>query len=323
MQEAAAEATGVLVMLGPGEAERRRLRELLDGVFHFEPGLGEVVVINDGLDAEDLGVGPDDFGVPASCRWVHLESPTRDRENKLWGRMCTMVRAMLAWSATEGRSERYVKLDTDALVLGPFADRLAAGFAAQADAGGDGAAGLLGCLSEYDRVVPKHEEIWPAFMRKMSRPVRPWRDGKPRRRRVEFALTGHGATIRRHIRLARRNGYQYGNQVQGGAYAVSRPLIERMHSAGLLDPVDLWDRFNISEDVMLSMYAYAAGLPPANADGPGELFSVRFRGLSAPIDRLVESGNALVHCIKNDPTLNEAEVLAAAKRHRQGVGSGL
>ncbi|MDX6638734.1 MAG: hypothetical protein QOJ01_2245, partial [Solirubrobacterales bacterium] len=188
-----------------------------------------------------------------------------------------------------------VKLDTDALVLGPFAAELARTFA------GDPGLGVVGRyrLGAYgDR-----RDFRPAAgaVLRAALPFRVYRrDG-----RRHVVLPAPRQTLRVHSRIwaARRHGYQLGEHCLGGVYAVSGALLGALAADGALERPDDWTASGLSEDHLVGLLARAAGF--SLDDSP--LFGASLEGLPAPPAKLVADGFAFTHSVKGD---REAELRA-------------
>jgi hypothetical protein len=268
----------VLMPIGPGEAELARARDSLASVRRHEPA-AEPVLVDDGPAARDLSALTDGPVVRTALRggWV----PDRDS-------------AMLAGTLAGLRAARsldpafVLKLDTDALVIAPFAEPIRAALAARPSAG------LLG---SYDRLctgAPRDWSLWDGPLAAAARPLRlfPRRHGSriPRGWRRTRAERRH---VRTTLAAARARGYRPGEHCLGGAYAVAPALV----ASPLLDAWRPWVGTRLAEDVLLGILCRAAGLEPAGLVGPGEPFALAWRGLPAEPSRLLAAGHAIVHSV--------------------------
>lgn len=186
----------------------------------------------------------------------------------------------------------YVKIDPDALVIGPgLGEALEAGFH---DAP---RAGLLGAYHIDWHGGPRDLSYWRERMLRMRHTL-----GKP-------------------FDLAVRNGYQPGDGVQGGAYALSRPCLETIAARGWLAGADDYRPSkvrgeHVAEDSLIAMLTYAAGFQVAEFGGPGQPLGIWDVGLPMPPEDLMRQGRLVTHSMK----YADADSLAARaffRAHRE------
>jgi hypothetical protein len=140
------------------------------------------------------------------------------------------------------RARWTVKLDTDPVVLGSFADAPQEAFAGT----------RLGVLGRYR--------------------TGPWGEG----RRDFTTLRGEVVRARIPPRTYRRNGYETGEHCLGGVYAVSELLLRRLAQAGLLDHPCDWTATQLSEDQVVGVLNRAVGCE----FGDSPLFGAQLTALS-------------------------------------------
>ena len=139
------------------------------------------------------------------------------------------------------------------------------------------------------------------------------------RRKHGLALRGSPARLRKLLLAARVNGYSFGDNIQGGSYAVSAAAMNAMAKLGVFEnPLDYLP-CNLTEDVLLPVAVRAAGFDLADFNGTGEPFGTVYRGLPCTVDQIVERGYSLIHSLKNDPTITEPEIRAFFKARRGGA----
>ena len=287
----------VMVPLGPGEREAGRLADLADALAAHEPGPWRLVIADDDPESRDAAsLVPD---LPAGCEVVavrfdrrrgrnHLNRPDKD--------ITPTVLSGLRRAHELGPGRFVLKMDSDALIIAPFADRLAAEFRP--------GVGLVGaCRTSPDgtrRDFTPHADV----VRQLARPpIRPGHLRDDLRRRFGRSLR----PVRQIIRAARANGYAWGEHCLGGAYAVSPALLDALHDQRRLTPED-WLHVEISEDVALGLLCHAAGLEPRDSVRPNAgVFGVRYKGLPFDPPALLAKGYALAHSVKNHPGLSEDE----------------
>jgi hypothetical protein len=190
-----------------------------------------------------------------------------------------------------------VKLDTDALVVGPFVDELNSAMQRSPRAG---------VFGSYDRVcngAVRDFTVWRRPVRRLTRRVL-LRRASPF---VEIVAPGDRRRRAGVLDAARANGYVDGEHCLGGAYAVRGELVRELDARGWLDARP-WRRTWLGEDIVLGLLARACGYTLEGLVGPGEPFAVARAGLPAPPEELLSSGHSIVHSLKNDAGRSEAEV---------------
>lgn len=189
----------------------------------------------------------------------------------LWGLDVTIRRAFFnAWRLFD--APVFVKIDPDALIIGPgLQQALTQAF------NSDPAIGIAGT----------YRLDWDGSIRDLSY----WRE---RMQRV-------GRNFSWPLRLALDNGYQLGDGVQGGCYAIGSACLARMVELGLLDK---WAHPNVvpgrqvAEDSIMTMLTYAAGYIGTDIGGPGQAFALWDRGLPMPPEELVRQNRIVTHAVK-------------------------
>jgi hypothetical protein len=190
--------------------------------------------------------------------------------------------------------ERYapqviLRLDVDALLIGSgLAERAVDKFAA------DPKIGLIGSY----RTAPDGS-------------IRDWSWGA-RMLRMESGLLGlrHPglrASHRRLLRLARSNGYIYGEHPLGGGYIHSLDLADDIRARGWWD-IPALAPSRLGEDMIMGLLAVAAGYRVADFGGPDDPVAERWRGLPAHPDELLAKGKLLTHSVRFWEDLQEPEL---------------
>jgi len=290
----------VIVTIGPGKAELRRFRDLMDSLWTYEPNARLVVAIDD---------SPDDRGLAKSfvfndSRLVTLNTPFGEEGEPLFGRLSAGILLALRTIHDAGRFEFVVRLDSDALIIGPFRDAVRNFIALHPEVG---TVGTLGCTCRREAPYYGCEKtaISDVFVELDAKPASP-----------EFAR------IREHARLAVENGYAGKEYCQGGAYVLPFETLDRMSSAGCLGSPRDWLPMAVPEDVMMGMYARTAGLRSLDFSLPGEPFGNHFRGLAYSPRELVRRGHSLIHSTKGDVEHSEWHIRRYFRaRRRRGASA--
>ena len=197
-----------------------------------------------------------------------------------------------------------LKIDTDALVIQPFAGKLSALMAGEPQ---------LGTAGVVDFNCDGSPRDWRPFDDVTSHLARVFRVRRhtllPRR----ITLWGRWGVVRRVIHRARTAGYRWGEHAQGGCYLISRRLIEKMDQLGYLDHGESWRGIYMSEDVMMGLYSRACGMRNIQFASHGEVFAVSHHGLPFPPEDLVRLGYSIIHSVKSNDAGVERELAHAAR----------
>ena len=194
-------------------------------------------------------------------------------------------------------------MDTDALVIGPFVEKLDHVVTANAN---------VGMIGAYDRTPSgalRDISNNAATVKCIYRP-------KSLMQRIKYRWSHEPqAIVSRHIGDALKNGYAFGEHCLGGAYAVSGTMISRLPERGYDDPC-AWLPIDCPEDVMVGIYTKATGCEFKSFVAENEVFGVRHRGLDDSPQRLLERGYSVIHAVKNDPKYSENEIRKFFKERR-------
>jgi hypothetical protein len=304
---------GVLMPIGPGPDEPGRLRDTVSALEFFESGNFCLVIVDDGKEDRDFGrvvseLGPD--------RVTVMKNPRRGR-GRGWEGACTSAVLGSLGHLADANVEFVLKLDSDALVIAPFADQIISRFA------GDSSVGMLGSRYYADGTEPDREWVRSVAVatEKLMRPFALWR-----RTRVGFfpavqtGLFGRYKRIRNTIRSAFVNGYRVGDHCQGGGYALSRGCLKALERHGHLDDPCTWLPTPVPADDVQALCVKAVGLHFRDFSGDGEPFACHWRGLPDSPENLLRRGAAIIHSLKDHAGRTEAQTRAffRALRNRKG-----
>jgi len=293
----------IVVLVGPGERELGRLNDLLASVVHFEAPFvarSTLLLVNDRNDQLD---GPA-IAVRTQFREVVvLNNPYVGAKggDLVFDRMTAGIWMALHTAMDRTDAEFVLKLDTDAMACGPFAERITRYFRDHPDAG------MIGSLThDPDGAVRNTEEWWGRWIRGTCgllphRWLRlRWHSQNRDRLTLEWRRWR-----RRHdlYRRAVRSAWVCGASVIGGAYALAPALVRRLREdRSRVEDVFLFSGTRMSEDVAVSMLTVALDLQLQEYNRPGEVFAVWYQKPTLPAAEIVRLGYGLVHSIK-DPDL--------------------
>jgi hypothetical protein len=291
----------LLIPVGPDEREPERAREAIESVLAYEPDVGVVVVVDDGREPRELAV--------AGAEVVTLRNPRGGRGEGVYGVTCAATTTGLAWLREHGRAPLVLRLDADALVIAPFADKVEAGLRTLPNAG------IVGSYHFAPTAMPRDFGVWERPLRKLRRPLWVYRRPPAGFAHVQRAR----APVREQLRRALANGYRPGEHCLAAACVLTRELVERLAAAGYLDDPLAWLPTWIPDDVMLGVQTRAVGLALAGMTGEGEPFGVAQLRLPGPPEWLVAQGYSLIHPVKDRfGDEGEREVRELFRRRRAG-----
>jgi hypothetical protein len=124
------------------------------------------------------------------------------------------------------------------------------------------------------------------------------------------------ASQRRLLRLARPNGYVYGEHALGGGYIHSLKLADNIHARGWWD-IPALAPSRLGEDMIMGLLAVAAGYRIADFGGPEDPVAARWRGLPAHPDELLAKGKLLTHSVRFWNDLQEPQIRRIFREARE------
>ncbi len=269
----------VVMPVGPGED----VADTLDSIAAYADPSHAVVLVDDTGDP-----GGPAAAAAAALREVHaVPAPAGAAGNRggLWVKLAAGYR----YACARLRFDLLLRMDTDALLLGPGLEDVAAARVA-ADPG-------LGMLGGH-RTGPdgRPRDFGPAA-RLLAREAGPLGLADRRRR----------ATLRRLRAAARANGYAPGEHALGGAFIQPARAVRALEARGWLDLSELASS-GLSEDHLFGLMTVAAGFRIGDLGGPGGPMALRWRGLPAHPDDLVAGGALITHSVRSWGDLDEAAV---------------
>ncbi len=298
---------GIIIPVGPSANDVERAGDVLASVLAYEPETPLVLFIDDGGKDRRLD---EKFRATATCRLVNIFN-TRNGHGigETSGLSAGMLLA-IAWLHANADCGFVMKLDTDALIIAPFAEKILRTLAARPD---------VGMVGLYDRMCDgsvRDQTSFRKMLGKLASPFAVWRN-PPGWGYLTVHLWGRGATIRRQITEAIRAGYRPAEFILVGAYAFTGEAVRRFAMHGFLDDPHLWLGTHFSEDVVLSMYVCATGLRLHGMTADGEPFAVQHYGLPDTPERLVERGYSVIHSVKSDARFSEAAIREFYRKRRE------
>jgi glycosyltransferase involved in cell wall biosynthesis len=114
--------------------------------------------------------------------------------------------------------------------------------------------------------------------------------------------------LRQLLFKAFKNGYELGENIQGGAYYISRRCLQNLYDAGFL-PLNRLKNSVLCEDHIFSLLTYATGMNIGDLSLNEDIFGISWKGLPAAPEKLY-SNKKIIHSIRYWKEMGEAEIRA-------------
>ena len=285
--------------VGPNPQELARLHDFFQAICYWEPAVKSVVLIDDSVEPRGLD---NQFVLPNAFSIHTIHHPRRGAGAGVWGALTEGILLGLDWIAVhEPQAAMVLKIDTDALVIGPFFAKAERFLEAHP------LVGLIGLHDRHCSGEPRSFQPWDRAILNYSLPIGTRRiaNGK---RRLRWQLFNAFGQQRRIFRQARARGYHWGEHCLGGAYLLRAQTVRTLHAEGLLQHALFWRNSLVGEDVIVGAYVKASGWDMANFSGQNEIFGIAYVGLPATPEALEASGYSIVHSVKNDSLRSEEQI---------------
>lgn len=296
------------IPVGPSEMEIARLSDLLSSLLHYEPGITNFVIVDHGPAARDLTTC---WSGHSGCSFVVIRIANQTHNGTWLGAACNANLAVLDYVLREHPNHSVLKMDTDALVIGPFAQQICDLFDSDKRIG---MAGSLGNSCNRSvrtmRFDDASQSLFSDLLRVYERLVRSMPlDNREIVAWNLFCKEQRDSFLRVGAELGslKDTGFR-GTHCQGGAYAASNSFLRRMHLDGLLIFPDRWTWLPVGEDKMMGMYAHLIGLEQRDFSNWGEPFGVQAQGLPFPPQEILERQYGLIHSVRTDPHRTEEQL---------------
>ncbi len=287
----------IALAVGPDEKEIERTRDLIDSIGAYAPEPAIFVMIDDAAEDRHLETR---LSFPPQLKPVNLHHPRHgaaaQRFTKSKG-ICAAIQTAFAWIAKNSPDVKFVlKLDTDALIIAPFFKQIESVIDTFPN---------VGMMGAYDK-TPNGDARDISYNAKT---VKALHEPGSFLQSLKYKVSNDDrAMISRHIGIARKSGYQYGEHCLGGAYAVSGELLRRMNDAGYLDNPSRWLSVDCPEDVMVGIYTRAVGMDFRSFVDRNEAFGIRYKGLADSPENLLQRGYSVIHSVKNEAKFTEDQI---------------
>lgn len=221
-------------------------------------------------------------------------------KNRLGGWAGLYINLSLAFShaVQHYRFKALLKLDTDALVIGPAPEKEALELIT--------ANPKMGIAGQYpnDYFGNPWDIEWPR--RRILNGTRTWKF-----LRRPFA----NWTLIKLYSMALKNGYRTGESVFGGAYFMSESFLIQLHASRLL-PLKKFRSLNLGEDHLFSLLAKATGFELGSLSAKGMPFGCAWKGLPVSPEELAGDNKKIIHSVRYWNNMTEKDIRAyfSAKR---------
>lgn len=287
--------------------------QLVSSLFSWEPRIGWLVALEDSLSP--LGL-TELSCIPTTCKTTVVSNPL-ESPGPLWiGRLTAGILTAFDWIANNTTADFVLRVDSDALTIGPFARGVRQCMINNPQAG---VIGVIGAScnpdhrSHWYRTSPRVPQLirafhaWPSLQRRENvETIRSAGGVQFPRGFISYDQLRAFDLVRSHIARAMANGFERNEDCQGGACVITREMIDRMASESYLATSNTWAMLPFPDDQVLAMYAYAVGLGIVDCSRPGEPFGVQGLGLAYPPGELLARGYGLIHSVRNDSRYSEA-----------------
>lgn len=285
-----------VIPTGPRE-QLSTIVENIDAIRHYGRGQMTTVLIDDTggqLPLDDIANATDVFVLKAGHGY--------SGEN-LAGRMFVELCRAYEWVGENFEFEFILRLDHDALVIGPPPlDELRRRFAQDP---------TLGILGRYEINTYGEDCDWirdPTITAIFVKPKIPLRRIRQRLAHHRFSPV---------LRLAESKGYRVGEFVGGGVNYIGSKCAQAM--IGLATPyLDVARRLAIPEDYIFTLVARAAGFRIGDFSGPDDPLAYRVSVLPFSPDECLSRGKHAVHSTRRFEDLDEQAIRAVFRQARVG-----
>ena len=298
----------MVLLLGPGQVETNRAYDLLESIHRYEVTAKQdlhFIVVNDGnQDLDQLKPLLDKF-----ARSDIIPNPLHGVSDILYDRLAAGVFSGIRFAVSKGLPDFVMKIDTDAICISPFANRIceyfktnpSVGFAGTYLEWPDGESRIGDFIRDWEK--PTHNVYRKTFLKNFLIAIY----------EKNYKVIARHFKRKKLFRAALANGYKYGYHVQGGASAISRAALEIWAKNKTIDDPLLFSRSCLGDDIIFSLLAAATGLQLADFNKDGDVFGIWFRQPTYPVSQLKTRGYALLHSIKCKNMEDEIKLRTAIK----------
>jgi hypothetical protein len=307
----------VYIPVGPSPLDLIRVVDLIDSLVVYEPCVKLIALVDHGPKARDFSQIIASHRIPITVLRHHAQI-----DNGTWlGAGCVTNFVALAFITSQLTVDFVLKLDTDALIIDSFADQISQAFRNNEDWGMAGSVGetcnkALRTRRFDDEALRSVERALVMAGRIQSNPaslqnadIVTWNlFTEAQRQAFQSVCDDFGKAL--------QHGYR-GAHCQGGAYAISWALTQRLRTEGFLDEPLRWLYIPMGEDRVMGVCCAALQMTLGDLSCTGEPFGVQNKGLPYIPEELIQRGNSIVHSLRNNPFANEETLRSFFRQRRE------
>ena len=235
------------------------------------------------------------LGKDISQTYPDIDILTTQNDNGKMGGLYVNLSKAFKYALERYEFNALLRLDDDALIIGENPEEEAiALFTAHNEVGMTGYY-IKGRLSTdkygniHDNAYPRNTLMAGAFSWKfIRRPFINWQ-------------------LRRLLLKGFSNGYELGENIQGGAYFLSKRCIERLLEAKFL-PIQRLQSAILCEDHLFSLLTKVVGMELYDLSAADQPFGIAWQGLPASPEQLSKDGKKIIHSVRSWQQMKEDEI---------------
>lgn len=285
----------IYVPVGPGSAEISRLLDLLDSLRCWAEGAPWIILVDDAAAERHLAERACSVLTTSP---IVLDNPRKGLGNGSTGGLCVSDLTAFKYIQQETNADFVLKLDTDSLVVKPFAGRICNSFENHP------AAGMIGVVGDSflpDRTFYFIRQVQAYYERLVSFPGDIRKLDATKHTELRSLRPEERAACERLRPLVDQVmslGRDAGRYCQGGAYAVSRPMLNALKAAGHLEDPLPWKDLRIGEDIFVSTLCAAVDMDICDASQPGDAFAIDPGQLPYSPSEILALNRSIFHSLK-------------------------
>ncbi len=280
----------VVIPVGPTCREEDSL-DTIESVRHYTTPNRRIIIADDSANG---------MGHKLQQSVPELEIVTTPRNMGKYGGLYVNLSLAFAHAVKTGRFDVLLRMDTDALIIGPrpedeahrlFTEQPHIGIAGQYPLTYDGEPW------DYSWETREMAKFNVRFLSLVRRPPGVW-------------------ALRKVLRKATRDGFKIATNVFGGANCMSEDCVRKLHEAKLL-PMRGLGFTRLQEDHLFGPLVWSVGKRFGDLASGRLPFGCAWVGLPASPQRLVADGKKVIHSIRSWGDMKEPEIRAFFRERRR------
>lgn len=304
-----------ITALGPGERDFKRLHDLAESLLVEKSNIFQFHIIYD-HGSESHKKASKIFNELDTIWTANPRAPSTSG----WEGGHTLAILDKLDSISAPSDLQYVlKLDTDSIALNPFHTYISNIFSNNPDAG---------AIGSYKNYPHRERNLAEDFMAKsalgkMIKPFTIWRRLPARPTPyIQTVFNRDDRIFRNHMLMAIKNGYRIGENVQGGAYALSADFIRKFQLTKK-PSLKFWAHRPLTEDSVTAIFNKSLGFNFLNAIDPNGGFGVSHLSLPFSLDEMLQKKYGFIHPIKSKDEATEEKMRASIRSSIKKTLKGL